>query len=364
MKTGLIADFKKTFSATVQIHGQLRTPAQDFSVTVLFGPSGCGKTTILRCLAGLERPGVGRIEMNGRIWFDDARRVDLRPQERGIGFLFQDYALFPHLNVEDNIAYGLQGSSPSERRARVGELLSAFQIADTFGRYPRELSGGQQQRVALARALAHRPQLLLLDEPLSALDAPSREILRGELRRWLVSFRTPAIVVTHDRAEALAIADDIVVMSDGEVQQHGSVGEVFAKPANLAVARIAGVETVVPGQVIGIDAGLATILVVGGVAVVAVAGSVRLGSNVFVCVRGEDILIQRSSPEKMSARNALAGKITRLTPEGPMTRVSIACGFDLTALVTRLAAEDLALREGDTVVAIAKAPSLHLIERS
>src|SRR5258705_2396736 len=190
-------------------------------ITAVFGPSGAGKTTLLRCLAGLEHPDSGSIQFGNETWLDHNQSVCLAPQQRNIGFLSQDYALFPHLTVEQNVAYGLRRSAPSERNSRVAELLGLLALSGFEHRYPRELSGGEQQRVALARSVAPRPRLLLLDEPLSALDAPTRTRLRGELRRLLLQLGIPALVVTHERLEALAIADHLVVLDAGTVLQNG-----------------------------------------------------------------------------------------------------------------------------------------------
>src|SRR5262245_31878197 len=217
----LTADFEKHFQDGPVIQVALRRPADAFSLTVLFGPSGSGKSTTLRCLAGLDRPERGVIRFGDEIWFDAARGIFLPPQRRRIGYLFQDYALFPHLRVAENIGYGLGKVAASERRKRFEEITALLGLVGLEDYYPRQLSGGQQQRVALARALVCRPRLLLLDEPLSALDAPTREQLRHELRHWLTKLAVPGIVVTHDRVETLALGDHVVVMDHGRVRQCG-----------------------------------------------------------------------------------------------------------------------------------------------
>jgi len=234
----LEADFERRFAAGPTIQAALRRSVVEFSVTALVGASGCGKTTVLRCLAGLDAPQRGRVSFGDEIWFDAARRINLRPQERGIGYLFQEYALFPHLSVFENVAFGLARRPRTEVRQRVGDLLSTLQLAGLEARYPHELSGGQQQRVALARTVAPRPRLLLLDEPLSALDSPTRAELRQELRRLLAEWGIPTIVVTHDPAEVTAFADEVVVLCDGRIRQHGPVAEVFSQPVDAEVARI------------------------------------------------------------------------------------------------------------------------------
>ncbi len=208
----LMARFEKHYSSGTTIHCELRMPTSGFSITVLVGPSGCGKSTFLRCLAGLERPETGRIEFAGACWFDSTQHVHLSPQQRDIGFLFQEYALFPHLTVAGNIAYGLKRQPADVQKARTAEIMEQFQLNGLAERLPGQISGGQQQRVALARALVRKPRLLLLDEPLSALDEELRETLRDQLRVMLAHFNIPVVLVTHDRREATALSDRIVTM--------------------------------------------------------------------------------------------------------------------------------------------------------
>jgi molybdate transport system ATP-binding protein len=192
MRAERVARFVKQFAARAVVEVELRRPTDCFSITVLFGPSGGGKTTTLRCLAGLERPEEGRIDFGETPWFDAARRIFLTPQQRDIGYLFQEYALFPHLTVAGNIAYGLRGQPRSAQRRRVAEMLALLWLTGLEDRYPDHISGGEQQRVGLARALVRRPRLLLLDEPLSALDGPTREQLRPEVRRLLAECGIPS----------------------------------------------------------------------------------------------------------------------------------------------------------------------------
>ncbi|MGE4002403.1 MAG: ABC transporter ATP-binding protein [Planctomycetaceae bacterium] len=330
-------------------------------MTVLFGPSGCGKTTVLRTLAGLERPETGKIEFRGGAWFDAGQRKFLSPQVRDVGFLFQDYALFPHLTVAQNVAYGLGRHSLAARNELVADILGRFQLGDLQQRYPHQVSGGQQQRIALARVLVRRPRLLLLDEPLSALDASLRDELRSQLRRWLSDFDIPVIVVTHDRTEAMAIADQVVVMDAGRVRQSGSVPEVFSRPCDLNVARIVGTEMVVPGEVVAVTNGLATVDVA-GVQLIAVA-PVPDVRRVHVCIKAEEVLLLRQPHADMSVRNHFPAVVQWLSHEGPLVRVGLNGGFDLSALVTRPACEELQLREGERVIVAVKTPSLHLIPR-
>jgi molybdate transport system ATP-binding protein len=219
-------------------------------VAVLFGPSGAGKTLTLQCLAGLIRPDAGRIVVDDRVLFDSAAGVDLPPQHRRVGYVFQGYALFPHLTVGQNVAFGLRDRPRAERQARAAEVMERLGLGGLEHRPPGELSGGQRQRVALGRALAIDPALLLLDEPLSALDAPLRRSLRDELRTVLGGWGTAAVVVTHDFTEAYQLADRIVIYEGGQVIQSAPRAELLWQPASEAVARIMGLRNVLHGTVV------------------------------------------------------------------------------------------------------------------
>jgi molybdate transport system ATP-binding protein len=219
-------------------------------VAVLFGPSGAGKTLTLQCLAGLLRPDAGRIVVDDRVLFDSARGVDLPPQARKVGYVFQGYALFPHLTVAENVGFGLRDRPRTARAGRVAEVLERLGLRGLEARYPREISGGQRQRVALGRALAIDPALLLLDEPLSALDAPLRRALRDELREILRGWGTAAVLVTHDFTEAYRLADRIVVYDNGGVIQAAPRAELLWQPASESVAQIMGLRNVLHGTVV------------------------------------------------------------------------------------------------------------------
>jgi molybdate transport system ATP-binding protein len=361
MSAGLVARFELRYSRGATIVADLEQPADGFGVTVLFGPSGCGKTTLLRCLAGLEAPQSGFITFGGETWFDAARGIHRSPQERGIGFLFQEYALFPHLTVVENIAYGLRDLPPPQRRERIVEMRDRLQLEGLDDRYPHQISGGQQQRVALARALARRPRLLLLDEPLSALDGTLREELRGQLRRILSRFDVPVIVVTHDRVEAIALGDRIAVMQGGRIRQSGDLAAVFAHPVDADIARIIGVETILEGRITSVNDGLATVQI-GAATLIGVAppGDTE---HVHVCIKGEDVTLQHGHRDHISVRNQLPATVKWMSPEGPLVRVGLDCGFELTSLITRPACEELQLATGTPVTALIKAPSIHLVPR-
>jgi molybdate transport system ATP-binding protein len=361
MADTLTASFTRRFPGGAVVRGDLRLAAGGARVAVLFGPSGCGKTTVLRCLAGLEQPDEGSIEFGPETWYDAGRRVFVSPQQRGVGFVSQDFALFPHLTVAGNIGFGLHRLPAADGAERVGEALERFGLRGLEDRRPRQLSGGQQQRVALARALVCRPRLLLLDEPLSALDAGLRGDLRAELRRQLAACGVPVVLVTHDRTEALVLGDEIAVMSDGAVRQSGPVSEVFNRPADLAVARIVGVETAVSGRLVDRAEGMATVAI-GGVQLRALAADLPAGATaVHVCIRAEDVVLTRDAGAVSSARNRLPARVTAVHPDAPLVRVELDCGFPLKALITRQALEELGLRPGERLVAWVKAPHVHLI---
>jgi molybdate transport system ATP-binding protein len=219
-------------------------------VAVLFGPSGSGKSLSLQCLAGLVRPDAGRIAVDGRVLLDTDRGIDVSPQQRCVGYVFQGYALFPHLTVSGNVGFGLRDRARAARRARVTEVLGRLGLDAFAHRFPRELSGGQRQRVALGRALATDPALLLLDEPLSALDLPLRRALRDELRQILTDWGTAAVLVTHDFTEAYRLGDHIMVYEDGRVIQSAPRSELLWRPASRAVAGIVGLRNVLEGTVL------------------------------------------------------------------------------------------------------------------
>lgn len=362
MAAQLEARFVRRFRGGPAIHADLVLAGDDGPVTVLFGPSGSGKTTVLRALAGLDRPDEGTIALGDETWLDTARGLFVPARRRRIGFLFQEYALFPHLSARDNVAFGLHGIPAAERERRTAETLALLQLEGLGARRPSELSGGQKQRVALARAIAPSPRLLLLDEPLSALDGPTREELRGELRALLLRLGVPTVVVTHDRIEALGLGDRMAVMVDGRIRQHGRVADVFERPADREVARCVGVDTVLAGRVVGSGDGLVTVEA-HGLRLAAVDRG--LGGDVWALLRAEDVVLERGGGAQSSARNHLPGRVTLVTPEGPLVRVALACGSArLSALVTRASRTDLALEEGVEVVAVVKAPSVHLVPRA
>lgn len=267
------------------------TAVEDLTLTVspgelltLVGPSGCGKTTTLRLIAGFETPDSGEIELDGQ------SILHLPPEARGIGIVFQNYALFPHMDVFENIAYGLKFVKAPEKGKRVRELLELMELKGLERRRPAELSAGQQQRVALARALAPNPKILLLDEPLSALDVQLRERLRGEIRRIQRQLQVTTLYVTHDQEEALAISDRVAVMNLGRLEQVGTPWQVYHDPASAFVARFVGHGNLLEAQVTRIESGRVQLQLKGGQNITLLqdsAPSLKIGEPVYLLVRPE-----------------------------------------------------------------------------
>jgi len=328
------------------------------SPLVIMGPSGAGKTLLLRCISGILRPDEGRIVARDHTLFDSGLGIDVPPQDRRVGYVPQDYALFPHLTVAANISYGLRGAGAQKRR-RVDEMLDLTGLGDQRKSRPRELSGGQRQRVAVARALAVRPELLLLDEPFAALDVPTREDLADQVRELIAATGTPTIIVTHDRNEALRLADEVAVLMNGRVRQSGSAGEVLGGPRDEEVANFVGVETVVRGRVRSVEDGVAVVEV--GDRVVQGGTGVEAAGEVLVCIRADDVVLSTGAVEQGSARNHLAGHVSAIAQSGPYRRVQVDAGFPLVALITKSALDDLGLGHGSNVVASFKATAVHLI---
>jgi len=331
-------------------------------VTVLFGASGSGKSTFLKVLAGLVHPTSGVVKVGGETWHRG--NWGLPARARNVGYVPQNYHLFPHLSVAGNTAYGLKGVRRSERQKRVEETLERLEIPDLADRLPAELSGGQQQRAAIARALAPGPQLLLLDEPLSALDPAMRERMQWELRQVLEELACPTFLVTHSREEALLLGDGCAVMDGGTMIQQGPVEDVFSHPTGHGSATALSVENILPAKVEAEMDGLVRFRV-GDAQLAAVSSPLAHGArNVLACIRAEDIMLSESTLSRGSARNQLSGVVTHIIATGPVTRVTIDCGFPLTALLTKASAEELSIAPGSFLTALIKATSIHLIPRS
>jgi molybdate transport system ATP-binding protein len=311
----------------------------------LVGPSGAGKSSVLRAIAGLLRPEQGRIALGARVWLDTEAGIDLPPEQRSVGLVFQEYALFPHLDVRRNVAFG--------GRERVDELLERFRISHLAQARPVDLSGGERQRVALARALARDPAVLLLDEPLSALDAHTRGVVRGELAEVLGELGLPTLLVTHDFEDAAALADRVGVIVDGRILQLGQAAELLAAPADAFVASFTGANLLHGTARPGADGLTEVVLDTGGSMYSADGGEGRVGLAVYPW----EIALARSQPAD-SAMNHLRGAVRSVVVLGNRVRVRVG---PLTAEITAGSADRLELREGEPVVASFKATASRLV---
>ncbi len=269
-------------------------------IGALIGPSGCGKTSLLRLIGGLERPLAGRITLDGVVLSDPARGVHVAAEHRRIGMLFQEYALFPHLSVERNVAFGIRHLGSHERRRRAGRMLELVGLAEAASRAPHELSGGQQQRVALARALAPAPRLLLLDEPFSSLDGELRERLAQELCAILRETGTTALLVTHDQQEAFAVGDLVGVMRDGRLEQWDDAYTLYHRPATRFVAEFIGHGVFAPAKIVATGAGPAVQTPLGALGSVADCPLPEAypDGNCVVLLRADDVIHDDSAPMK------------------------------------------------------------------
>ena len=314
---------RKTFGATVALES-LDLDLQPGELVSLLGPSGCGKTTALRIAAGFEVPDAGIVSLSHR----DITRTPAH--QRNMGMVFQSYSLFPNLTVAQNIEFGLRNRKieKEKRLTRVGEMLELVQLDDLGKRYPHQLSGGQQQRVALARALAVQPEVLLLDEPLSALDAKVRSTLRDEIRRIQTELKTTTLFVTHDQEEALAISDRIGVMSNGQLEQLGTPEDVYLRPASPFVARFVGSINEFPNT----------------------------NGSGQILVRPEDVTISTDEDEL-----EMRGTITRVTFQGPVTIISVRVDVVDLLVNVHAASGSIHTHVGDRV-SLAVAPGRGIVE--
>jgi iron(III) transport system ATP-binding protein len=300
------------------------------SFFTLLGPSGCGKTTTLRCIAGLETPDAGAISVDGRPLFDAGQRVNVPVEQRSVGMVFQSYAIWPHMTVFENVAFPFTvGKHRGTPRAEVAEAVKrALAIVDLDGfqaRSATRLSGGQQQRVALARAIVHEPRLLLLDEPLSNLDAQLRDDMRGELKRLQSKIGITTVYVTHDQSEALALSDRIAVIDQGRITQIGTPHDIYFRPANPFVARFVGATNLLAGRLIGSADGRGEVEVLGGRHIrCLVPQGIADPAAVSVSIRPESIQLIAAGPRAANGQdNCLAGRINGVTFLGAACRIDV-----------------------------------------
>jgi molybdate transport system ATP-binding protein len=325
----------------------------------LAGPSGAGKTSVLRTVAGLMRPRAGRVRCGHETWLDTDQRIWRDPDRRRCGYLFQDYALFPHLRAWQNVAYPLRGIRRAERRRRAVELLERFGVGHLAGVRPPTYSGGERQRVALARTLARAPHALVLDEPLSALDARARAGAGRELRSVLASAGVPTLLVTHDFTEAALLGDEIAVIDAGRILQRGTASELAAAPVSSFVADFTGA-VVLSGTASPGPDGLTEIALDGGGTIFSTdAGAGQVAATVYPWEIGVE---RPGATPAGSPQNRLAARIDSITQIGNRLRVTVDAGQPLTAEITTPAARRLQLVEGDEAVAVWKASATRLVD--
>jgi molybdate transport system ATP-binding protein len=354
---------RRTGSAPFELDVSLDVPP---GITILFGPSGAGKSTVLDCIAGLARPDAGRIAAGQSILFDSQVGVNCSPQARRIAYVFQTLALFPHMTAEENVAYGLDGLPFKERMSRVEELLKAFRVDRLRTRRPAEISGGERQRIALARSLVTQPRVLLLDEPLSGLDAELKGAIVDDLRAWNAARQIPILYVTHTRDEVDALGERVVAMDHGRVISEGTPMQVLEAPRRKKLAQSAGFENLLHGAVVDLREvdGVMRVLLNGSTCEIEVPlGYAAAGDRVHVAIRAGDILLATSEPHGLSARNVIEGRILALETRGTLVRARVDCGAEFIVHLTPGAARTLELREGSRVWLVLKTHSCHLVDK-
>jgi len=333
-------------------------------VTIVFGASGSGKSTLLRSVAGLVTPDAGSITIGNRVLFDGARGESLPPQKRRVGYVFQHLALFPHLSVADNLAYGLHDRPTHVRAERVRAIAASFRIEHVLARRPGATSGGERQRAALARSLVTEPDVLLLDEPLSALDHATQSHIIEDLRAWNTAHNIPILYVTHAHREVFALGDRVIVLDRGRIVAAGVPHEVLDLPEHEGLARIAGFENVFDATVTTRrpEAGTMQCTLDGSGAELEVPLSkAEADAAVRIAVRAGDILLATEQPRGLSARNILQGRVISLTREGPTVVVRVDAGAPFVVHVTPGAVGSLGLAPGRAVWLIVKTYSCRIV---
>ena len=364
----LLANFRK----------RLATQGQDFvleigfeappGITILYGPSGAGKTTLLDCVAGLATPDAGSVSVGDRILFHASTRINVPVAQRRAGYVLQSLALFPHMTVAQNVAYGLRHLSHGERMQRVASILGAFRIAHLAQRSVREISGGEGQRVALGRTLVTDPEILLLDEPLAALDTPTKSQIIEDLREWNRAHRIPILYVTHSREEVFALGERVIVLDAGRIVAQGTPHEVVSAPLQETVAQLADFENAFDAIVDAVrpDRGTMTCRISGdGGPLLLETPLVRggVGTALRVGIRAGDILLATSPPVGLSARNVIPGRISSLQQRDVIVSARVKCRVEMEVHLTMAARDSLQLAAGREVWLVIKTHSCHLMLR-
>jgi len=333
--------------------------------SILFGASGAGKTTILDCIAGFTDPDDGRISVAGDDLYDSSQKCNIPAWQRRIGYVMQDLALFPHLTAEQNIVYGLHSLSSAERTRRAREILSAFRIEHLRNRRPAQVSGGERQRVALARTLVTEPRVLLLDEPLAALDRPTKSHILDDLRDWNRSHRVPILYVTHVGDEVFALGDQVIILNRGKIVAQGLPHEVMRAPRIETVAQLTGFENIFDARVTALNETRGTMtcrLDSGAVELETPLVHAEPGSRLRVGIHSGDLLLATEAPQGLSARNVLPGVIRGLDRRDVIVSATVDCGGAEFQVHLTLAARDaLQLAPGKKVWVVVKTHSCHLM---
>jgi molybdate transport system ATP-binding protein len=334
-------------------------------ISILFGPSGAGKSSLLDCIAGLVQPDWGQILIDGNAIFDSEKRLNVQPQQRQIAYVFQTLALFPHMSVEANVAYGLPRAPERVRDERVSEILNMFRVEQFCHRKPREISGGEQQRVALARSLVTQPRVLLLDEPLTGLDAELKGSIIDDLRAWNAAHKIPILYVTHSREEVDALGERVIAMEHGKIVSEGTPREVLDAPRRRRLAQSAGFENLLGGTVLDLrepDGVMRVRLADAACEIEVPLGHAAPGNRVRIAIRAGDILLAAEPPRALSARNILEGKIASIEHRGTLVVARVDCGVVFTVHVTPGAERALELAAGKKVWLVLKTHSCHFVE--
>jgi molybdate transport system ATP-binding protein len=351
--------------------------------TILFGPSGAGKTTILDCVAGLATPDDGRITVDDRVLFEgnaegknnnrgenrEPVRKNVPVAKRGVGYVLQDLALFPHLSVEQNTEYGIANLPRAERKQRASAMFEEFRIAHLRRRFPGEISGGERQRVALARALVTDPCVLLLDEPLAALDAATKGKILDDLRQWNRAHRIPILYVTHSREEVLVLGDHVLVIENGRIIAQGTPHQVLRAPLQETVAQLAGFENIFDAVVESVHEDRGTMIccllageLENGLPLETPLVRAEVGSRLRIGIRAGDILLATGPPAGISARNVIVGRIVCLERRDMIISARVDCGVEMEVYLTLAAREALRLEVGLQVWLVIKTHSCHLMQ--
>ena len=327
---------------------------------VLFGPTGAGKTLTLDCIAGLEHPDAGYISVNNTVYFDSEKNINISPQKRKLWYLFQNYALFPHLTVEENIMFGMRSGNNIKE---LEKMLNLFEIRGFEKRYPSQLSGGQCQRVALARALITQPKILLLDEPFSSLDYATRVRLRRDLKKIREMIEIPIILITHNPVEAYTMADTLIVYRYGGIEQVGLPKEIFNKPKSEKVARLVGINNIFKGKICNVLELEVVIQSYEKIIAPKVPG-LEIGDEVTWCIRPDQVMVLREDSPlgKAVAENIFSGRISEIIHKGMSYLLFIDGDFNLEIEMPVYAFDLLCLEVGKTIKVSLKKSEIHIIK--